>query len=144
MPPAATAPLVLHASCVRWHDRGILIEGDSGAGKSDLVLRLLDAGAHLVADDVVAVERRGERLHAAPVGLEGRIELRGQGVFAVAAVASTGLDLAVRLVDMPGERLPVPASRALCGLFLPEIALDQKLASAVARVRMALLGTRVA
>jgi HPr kinase/phosphorylase len=144
MPMAATAPLVLHASCVRWHDRGILIEGGSGAGKSDLVLRLLDAGAFLVADDVVAVERRGERLRAAAAGVEGQLELRGQGIFAVVAVASTRLDLAVRLIAAPGERLPAPAARELCGLSVPEITLDPRLASAVARIRMALLGTRVA
>jgi serine kinase of HPr protein (carbohydrate metabolism regulator) len=134
----------LHASCVRWHDRGVLIEGGSGSGKSDLVLRLLDAGAFLIADDVVAVERRGDRLRATAVGLDGRLEVRGQGIFAVAATASTRLDLAVRLVDAPGERLPEPATRTLGGLALPEIALDPRLAVAVARIRMALLGTRVA
>lgn len=144
MPPPASAPVVLHASCVRWHDRGVVIEGPSGAGKSDLVLRLLDAGALLVADDLVAIERRGDRLTAAAVGLPGRLEVRGQGIFAVAALAAAPLDLWVRLVDRPGERLPEPARHELAGLALPLIELDPRPASAVARLRIALLGSRVA
>ena len=44
----------LHASAVLWHGRGVLIRGASrAAGKSSLALRLLAAGAMLVADDLV-------------------------------------------------------------------------------------------
>jgi serine kinase of HPr protein (carbohydrate metabolism regulator) len=144
MPACVSASIVLHASCVRWHDRGVLVEGGSGAGKSDLVLRLLDAGALLVADDQVRVVRRGGRLVATPVALAGRLEVRGQGIFAVAGVASSGLDLCVRLVDGPAERLPEPAFRRLHEVALPLLELDPRLASAVARIRIGLLGSRVA
>ena len=39
----------IHASCVAIGHKGVLILGDSGAGKSDLALRLIDDGARLVA-----------------------------------------------------------------------------------------------
>ena len=41
----------IHASCVAAGNGGVLILGNSGQGKSDLALRLLDRGARLVADD---------------------------------------------------------------------------------------------
>ena len=44
-------PVKIHASCVALAGKGVLILGDSGAGKSDLALRLMDDGARLVADD---------------------------------------------------------------------------------------------
>ncbi|MBA3881078.1 MAG: aldolase, partial [Sphingobium sp.] len=47
----------LHVSCVAIGDRAVLIEGRSGAGKSDLALRLIDRGARLVSDDYTLVVR---------------------------------------------------------------------------------------
>src|SRR3546814_5151998 len=41
----------IHASCVAPGHGGVLILGQSGQGKSDLTLRLMDRGARLVADD---------------------------------------------------------------------------------------------
>src|SRR3546814_13743382 len=41
----------IHASCVAAGNGGVLILGNSGQGKSDLALRLIDRGARLVADD---------------------------------------------------------------------------------------------
>ena len=53
----------------------------SGAGKSDLALRALQAGWRLVADDYALVWRSGEGLWArAPETIVGRIEARGLGV----------------------------------------------------------------
>ncbi|MEY3906493.1 MAG: hypothetical protein RIR59_1316, partial [Pseudomonadota bacterium] len=45
-----TQPL-LHGTCIAIKDQGVLILGASGAGKSDLALRLIDRGAALVGDD---------------------------------------------------------------------------------------------
>jgi serine kinase of HPr protein (carbohydrate metabolism regulator) len=129
---------------VRWHDRGVLIEGASGAGKSDLALRLVDAGAELVADDVVALERAGHRLVARGVGMPGHLEVRGQGIYRVAAADSADLAVAVVLGGRHGERLPKPAFRELLGVELPVIPIDATAASAVMRLRIALLGTRIA
>ena len=43
----------IHATCIEVDGVGVLIRGASGSGKSDLALRLIDAGATLVADDRV-------------------------------------------------------------------------------------------
>ncbi|HSZ10726.1 MAG TPA: hypothetical protein VK759_01030, partial [Rhizomicrobium sp.] len=81
----------IHASCVVLgragtafgapRDAGILILGESGAGKSELVLQFIAQGAVLVADDRVELSVRGGKLIArAPKTLAGLIELRGIGV----------------------------------------------------------------
>jgi HPr kinase/phosphorylase len=46
----------LHATCVAWCGRGVLITGPSGSGKSTLALELIHRGWMLVADDAVIVE----------------------------------------------------------------------------------------
>ena len=54
----------IHASCVFIKQKGILILGDSGSGKSDLCLRLImEFGAKLVADDRVdiKIEKNGKK-----------------------------------------------------------------------------------
>jgi serine kinase of HPr protein (carbohydrate metabolism regulator) len=55
----------VHATCVAIDGRGILIRGRSGAGKSDLALRLIDRGARLVSDDYTILAASGGRLRAA-------------------------------------------------------------------------------
>lgn len=134
----------LAATCLRWRAQGVLLEGASGAGKSDLALRLLDAGAQLVADDAVRIERVAARLVARPAGLAGHLEVRGLGIYVVPHAAATALDLVVVLAAGPGVRLPPPSRRRLLGVELPLIELDPQLASAVARIRLALEGRRVA
>ena len=65
----------IHASCVAMGGHGVLLLGASGAGKSDLALRLIDEGAQLVADDrtLLFTRRRravgqGARQHQGPAG----------------------------------------------------------------------------
>jgi hypothetical protein len=90
------------------------------------------------------VRRDGRGLLACAVRLPGHIEVRGQGIYAVAAARTALLDLAVQLVGGPGERLPAPASRRLLDTDLPAITIGPDRSSALARIKMALLGTRVA
>ncbi|CAM5327260.1 HPr(Ser) kinase/phosphatase [Thauera mechernichensis] len=67
---------------------GVLITGDSGAGKSELALELISRGHGLVADDVVELSR------IAPTVLEGRspemlqdfIEVRGLGILNIRTI----------------------------------------------------------
>ena len=57
--------LLLHATAVAIDGRAVLLRGASGSGKSDLALRLIDAGARLVADDQSELYRRGDVLKVA-------------------------------------------------------------------------------
>ncbi len=119
--------------------------GPSTSGKSDLALRLIDAGAVLIADDQVRLSLADDRLHAGPPKcLAGLIELRGMGIMRVPFEESL-LDLAVDLKtpDTVVDSLPEPATVSWLGVDLPKIELDAAAPSAVARVKMALNAERV-
>jgi hypothetical protein len=57
---------VLHAGAVVIGGVGVALSGPSGSGKTSLALALERRGAELLADDVLAIERSGERLLAHP------------------------------------------------------------------------------
>ena len=130
---------VLHASCVAIGGRGVLLTGASGAGKSDLALRLIDRGATLVGDDGVVIAARDGRLHAGPgPHIEGQIEVRGLGILAFPwreAPLALAIALDQPVSRMPEELLPV---QLIEGLTLPIIALDPFESSAPVKVEKAL------
>jgi len=111
----------IHASCVMLaaaarpfgaaEDAGVLILGESGAGKSGLALRLLAAGARLVADDRVELFSRADALWAKPPAqLAGLIEARGVGIVRLPHAVEARVALAVHLVGRDRvPRLPEPA-----------------------------------
>lgn len=117
----------------------MLLTGASGAGKSDLTLRLVDRGAIMVGDDGLVIEARDGRLHARPgPNIEGQMEVRGLGILAFPWTEAP-LALAVAL-DQPVPRMPdeMLAFRLIEGLTLPVIALDPFEASAPVKVEKAL------
>ena len=118
-----------HASCAALDGVGVLLIGPSGSGKSDLVLRLLDHGFELVADDRVEV---GGGVACAPVALAGLLEVRGLGVVRLPYRVSARLALVVALGT--GERMPERETH----LGLPLVWIDPVQASAPQRVAMAL------
>jgi HPr kinase/phosphorylase len=107
----------IHASCIRLEragaafgasaKAGVLILGESGAGKSLLALELIAAGAKLVADDRVELFVRGGRLAArAPANIVGLIEVRGLGIVEIAHARDANVTLVVKLSDARPRRLP--------------------------------------
>lgn len=126
-----------HASCAsRQHQPGgdaLLLLGASGAGKSDLLLRLIDRGFVLVADDQVIIE---EGLARPPASLAGLLEVRGLGLFCLPYVAPARVRLVVLLGAPPADRLPMPRLHETLGV--PEISMDASCPSAVARLVLAL------
>src|ERR1700694_6045646 len=87
---------------------GVLIRGQSGIGKSECVLGLIERGYSLVADDVTRITSlEGRELMAtAPALTRNHIEVRGIGIINVAAVFGIGsiriekrLDLVVTLKE---------------------------------------------
>ena len=119
----------LHASCAARDGAGLLIIGPPGSGKSDLLLRLLDHGFTLVADDRVDVE---DGVARAPAALEGLLEVRGLGIVRLPFLAAAPLALVVLLGA--AERLPEPAEH----LGLPMVIIDPAQASAAQRTGLAL------
>jgi HPr kinase/phosphorylase len=73
--------LHLHAVLMDVFGLGVLIQGESGIGKSECALDLIDRGHRLVADDVVEIRRMSDTLMGAcPPLTRYHMELRGLGV----------------------------------------------------------------
>jgi HPr kinase/phosphorylase len=115
--------MLIHASAAALGSEAVLLRGPAGAGKSDLVLRLMARGWQLVADDQVMIE--GTQL-SAPPALRGMLEIRGLGIFETLPVAPRArLCLVVDLVppaDVP--RLPEPAFWQGPACAVPRVALN--------------------
>jgi serine kinase of HPr protein (carbohydrate metabolism regulator) len=129
-------PETLHADAVaRWTSagwRGVLITGASGAGKSDLALKLIGRGWRLVSDDYSHVWVSGGAAWAtAPERIAGLIEARGLGILAVPARLTARIGLVVACVEGSVERLPEPAAQRIAGLEVRTLSLDPRHASAV-------------
>jgi HPr kinase/phosphorylase len=99
----------VHGCLVDVQGIGVLIQGDSGTGKSESVIGLLQRGASLVADDAVRLRNIEDRevVGTAPDVTRGMIEIRGLGILNVAALFGVGcvrlskrLDLIVHLVHV--------------------------------------------
>ena len=139
MKPPALSSETVHATSVAIGDRGVLIGGRSGSGKSDLALRLVDRGARLVSDDYTYVRRvEGQLIANAPPNILGKIEVRGVGVVEVETARDVPIALFVDL-DRAAERLPTAAEpRMVAGVAVPTIGLAGLEASAPIKVEAAL------
>jgi serine kinase of HPr protein (carbohydrate metabolism regulator) len=118
----------IHASAVLTGAKAVLIRGESGSGKSRLVLRLIQCGAlpfaRLVGDDRVHVEAVAGRLIVRPAKeLAGMIEVCGVGIerlpYEPVAVVGLVVDFAADV-----DRLPEPAAleTSISGITLPRLA----------------------
>jgi len=127
----------VHGTTVAVAGAGVLLQGASGSGKSDLALRLIDGGAILIADDRTILSRQGDQVVAQPPEpLRGILEVRGIGLIRVPTLVSIQLRLAVDL-DMPSDRLPAPIFSTLSGVDIPLIRLSAFESSAPAKIRLA-------
>ena len=94
-----------HGVLMNINGQGVLLLGDSGIGKSETAIELLQRGHRLVADDAVEIRRISTSLYGtAPELIRHYIEIRGVGVidvqqlFGMGAVQfDTEIDLVVQL-----------------------------------------------
>lgn len=126
----------VHASCIAFEGMGALLRGPPGAGKSDLALRAVEAGARLVADDLVALDLHGDRVWAGPLPRAGgRLEVRGVGIVRLPALDGAPL---VLIADLAApERLPEPEFESLLGRPVRRIRLAPFEISAAIKLRLA-------
>ena len=92
----------LHSVLMDVFGLGVLIVGESGIGKSECALDLIDRGHRLVSDDVVEIKRMSDALvGASPDLTRYHMELRGLGVINIKdlyGVSSVRLAKKVELV----------------------------------------------
>jgi serine kinase of HPr protein (carbohydrate metabolism regulator) len=137
--------LLVHGTCVDLDGIGVLIIGPPGSGKSDLAIRLIDAGARLVADDYLWLENAdGGLVAAVPESIAGLLEVRGLGIVKLSYRDTCAVRLCVDLVA-PDEidRLPAAGQSARYeGVEIRRLALEGFEASAVAKVKLAARAVR--
>lgn len=131
---------LLHATCVAIKGTGVVIRGVSGAGKSDLALRLIDHGAELVADDYCEITPEAGRLVAAvPQAIAGKIEVRGYGIVDLPYVARVPVGLVADLMaEADIERIPDAPATVIEGVTIPRLFINAFAASAPAKIRAVL------
>jgi len=143
MAEASLPEINVHASCVALGSQGVLLLGKSGAGKSDLALRLIDDGATLVADDrTILFTRRGALYARAPDSIRGLLEIRGVGIVELKSRPTVKISLVVKL-GREDDRLPVhrlyrPPPPLSVRTAPPQIALKGTYPSTPTKVRAAL------
>ena len=136
---------LVNGTAVAWRGAGVLILGPSGSGKSDLTLRLIDAGATLIADDLVELKRDGAQLLLSfppegPADLKGKMEVKGLGIMSV-PVAPPDVPLALVVQATPPDQVelvPESLESEWLGLAVTTIGIGLLEPSAPAKVRLAL------
>ena len=83
---------------------GILITGRSGIGKSEIALDLVQRGHRLVADDLVTLTRKRDRIEGScPKILQYFMEIRGVGIIDIRALFGMGSVREKKMVDLVVE-----------------------------------------
>ena len=131
---------LINGTCVAISGQGVLIRGPSGMAKSDLALRLIDAGANLVSDDYCQAELKdGALILTAPPAIKGKLEVRGYGIVNLSALAFVSVTLVVDLApESRINRMPESNTCVVEGARLKHLVLDAYTPSAAAKIRLAL------
>ena len=129
----------LHATSVAIEDHGVAIFGNSGSGKSDLALRLIDSGATLISDDITVFSKSEKNIHLFGVeNTKGLLEVRELGIITVPYIEGIRLKLVIKLTDKEIERIPKKNQTNLLGLKFPKLEINGKNSSSVVKVKVKL------
>ena len=129
----------LHATSVAIEDNGVAIFGNSGSGKSDLALRLIDSGATLISDDITVFSKSEKNIHLFGVkNTKGLLEVRELGIITVPYIEGIRLKLVIKLTDKEIERIPKKNQTNLLGLKFPKLEINGKNPSSVVKVKVKL------
>ena len=91
-----------HGVLVEVYGEGILIMGESGAGKSEAAIELVKRGHRLVADDAVEIRRMSDvtLVGSSPENIRHFIELRGIGIINARRLFGMGAVKVSEKIDM--------------------------------------------
>ena len=123
-----------HGTFVTLFGLGVLLQGPSGVGKSEIALSLIERGHRLVADDLVQIrlEEDSELIGSAPELGRHHMEIRGLGIinvrqlFGVAAVVEEHpihlvVDLLPQTASRREDRLGGMRTKSILGVQLPRV-----------------------
>jgi len=122
------APVLRQATCVAigtpLGERGVLIEGAPGIGKSSLALALIDRGAVLVGDDGVSLSARDGVLFASPApATRGLLEVRNLGLLPFPCRDEVPVALLLRLDPTAPRFIEATGQVQVAGITLPTVTL---------------------
>lgn len=110
------------AACVSIGERGVLIEGPPGSGKSSLVLCLVDRGARFVGDDGILLRRDKQRLLASPhPRIRGLIEVRNLGLLELPCLDQVPVSLLIQLDEHAPRYIEEAETVEIEGIAIPTL-----------------------
>lgn len=130
----------IHGVLVEVFGMGVLLTGESGVGKSETALALVQHGHRLIADDRVDVYQRDHEtvVGEAPRILKHLMEIRGIGIidvlklFGIGAIKDeTEISLVINLTNWDSkanyDRLGFQENtRIICGIAVPQVTIPVK------------------
>lgn len=128
----------IHASCFEFKKRGVVLRGDSGSGKSDVLLRaIMGYGAKLISDDRTDVcVKKSTLIASSPKNIAGKIEVRGVGIKTIPYKKNTKVCLVVDLFTdiLQQERMPEECFCQIEGVYIKNIKLYSRESSVVDKI----------
>lgn len=116
-----------HCTCIKINSVGVMIEGESGAGKTSLGLGMLNAARFravefaMVCDDqaLIDIQRNNELWVKAPLPTAGKVELHGAGIAEIETIDHCQIQLICELINQADIiRHPGPLSCTRFGIRL--------------------------
>lgn len=91
-----------HGVLVEVYGEGVLITGDSGAGKSEAAIELIKRGHRLIADDAVEIRKISDKtlMGNSPSNIRHFVELRGIGIIDARRIFGMGAVKPREKIDM--------------------------------------------
>jgi len=91
-----------HGVLMEVYGEGVMIQGESGVGKSEVAIELIKRGHRIIADDAVEIKltERGKLMASSPELIRHYMELRGIGVIDVRRLFGMGAVKDDQRIDM--------------------------------------------